>query len=105
MDSTRWDGATKDIASLEKKQDTSDIINKMVQEIADKVVAALKESEEYFLGEKEHPIFTKLPYSTALRAINVAVSKLGVTLDPSSLQPYRRLSSHQTGFLLRKIAD
>lgn len=104
MDSTRWDSAPKDIASLEKKQDTSDTTNKLIQELADKVVSALEGAEEYFLDEKEHSIFCLLPAYTALRAINIAVSKRGVTLDPSSFQPYRGLSSHQTGFLLRKIS-
>ena len=103
MDSTRWNGPPKALASLEKKQDASDILNKLVQELVDKIVTALEQSTEYFLDEKKHDIFLQLPSYTALRAISVALHKQGVTLDPSSFIPHRGLLSSQTGFVLKKI--
>lgn len=103
MDSTRRDGIPKDVSSFEKKRKTDDTTNKLVQELVDKVVAALEGSTEYFLDEK-HALFLQLPSPTALRLLNVALYKRGVTLDPSSLIPHRGLSSYQTGFLLKKIA-
>lgn len=105
MDSTRWDGVPKDFSSLEKKQDTQGSVDQLVQEIVDKVVAALEQSTDYFLEEKEHTLFLKIPSRTALRAINVALHKRGVTLDPSSFIPHRGLLSSQTGFLLKKISQ
>ena len=101
MDSTRWDSTPKDLDSLEQKQ-ASEIVQKMLEELVDKVVAAFKDSEEYFLNEKEHPLFSKIPANTAMRALYLALNNKGILLDPLSLLPDRGVTSYHTGFLLKK---
>ena len=104
MESTKGTSPLKDLGSLENKQQVPDAVQKKIEELVDKIINALSESEEYFLDQKEHSLFLTLPATTAIRQLYVAINKKGVLLDPSSLRPHRVLPSSQTGFLLKKIS-